>query len=218
MESNLPTAQNPKFRRYYQSLEPLISKQKNRVYTAAIFSFFAISLFGWYAIRPTLNTIIQLRKEIEEKKVVDQKMDDKIASLIEAQTNYQQIEAELAVLDEAIPKNSEVFDVSKQMQNLINNTESTMSSLALTNSIPLVPPTGSPGKKELTADNNEFGFGLNLQGDYPELEKVLSMINTMRRMVNISSFSFTQAQSAGEKSIPESWLNMALQVQTFFKP
>ncbi len=53
-----------RFRRYYQRLGPFLTKQKNSQSTAAIFSLLAVSLFGWYAVRPTVPTILSLRREI----------------------------------------------------------------------------------------------------------------------------------------------------------
>src|SRR4030042_3240810 len=124
MNENLPTQNKfSRFRRYYTAIEPILDKPRTRIYTAVIFSFLAISLFGWYAIKPTVQTIITLRKEIAEKTILNQQMEEKIASLIEAQNQYQAIHPQLSLLKEAIPSNPEAIELVIQTKNLVQTTE-----------------------------------------------------------------------------------------------
>ena len=67
-----------RYKRYYLSMEPVLTKPVNQAYTAIIFSFLAVSLFGWYAIRPTVQTIVTLKREIADKTVLNKQMEDKI--------------------------------------------------------------------------------------------------------------------------------------------
>lgn len=215
MESN-NNSNSKIFQKYFKSLEPLAAKPKNRAYTAAIFSFLAISLFGWYAIRPTLNTIILLRKEIEEKKAINSKLEKKITSLIEAQSNYQAIENELIALDQAIPGDPEVFDLTIQLKNLIAESESTMSAFSLANSIPIGGSRESAISKKAPKEQ-EFGMGIMLEGEYPQLEKMLTLLNTMKRLAATMSFSLTNAKNNATNKISAGWLNMTLQLKSYYK-
>jgi hypothetical protein len=218
MESNYPARDSRnKFQKYYSPLEPLLTKPKNRMYTAAIFSFFAISLFGWYAIRPTLNTIILLRKEIEEKKVINKQMEDKITQLIEAQSNYQQIENQLILLDDAIPQNPDVIDLSTQLKNLVATTESTISSLILSGSVPLLSNESASDKLKINSQK-DFDIGITLDGDYTEIEKVLEKVNNMRRVVNTLSFSFGEPKNNGKSNVSSSWLGLVLRLKSYYQP
>ena len=78
-----------RYRKYYHSLEPVLAKPRSKAYTTIVFSFLAVSLFGWYAIMPTIQTILFLQREIKDKTQLSTQMEDKIAALIEAQSYYQ---------------------------------------------------------------------------------------------------------------------------------
>src|SRR5689334_1508190 len=84
-----------RFKRFYQQLTPTLKKPKAQASTGAVFSFLAIALFALYAIRPTAQTIIYLRREIADKTVVNKQMEDKITALIEAQNTYESIQDRL---------------------------------------------------------------------------------------------------------------------------
>jgi len=87
-----------RYKKYYLNLVPLLQQPVSRAYTTIIFSFLAISLFGWYAIRPTMQTIFELKREIADKTDLNQKMEEKISALIEAQAVYQDIETKIPVV------------------------------------------------------------------------------------------------------------------------
>jgi cell division protein FtsB len=217
MNPNLPTNnQFSRFRKYYTSIEPIWEKPKNRIYTAIIFSFLAISLFAWYAIRPTVQTILFLQKDIADKTIVNQKMEQKIAQLIEARANLDEIQPRIYLVREAIPENPDALDLSLQLRNLINSSDATMSSLTL-GGIPLV----SSDTKTKTGNNvssAEFHINTILMGGYPGLESVLDQMNIMRRMITVSMLNFSLTGetrfSAGSTVIP---INLTLKLNSYYK-
>ena len=214
---HLPTNnQFSRFRKYYTSIEPIWEKPKNRIYTAIIFSFLAISLFAWYAIRPTVQTILFLQKDIADKTIVNQKMEQKIAQLIEARANLDEIQPRIYLVREAIPENPDALDLSLQLRNLINSSDATMSSLTL-GGIPLV----SSDTKTKTGNNvssAEFHINTILMGGYPGLESVLDQMNIMRRMITVSMLNFSLTGetrfSAGSTVIP---INLTLKLNSYYK-
>src|SRR3972149_7715954 len=107
-----------RYRRYYQSIENITKRPNTHFYTTTIFSFLAVSLFGWYAIRPTIQTILFLQREIRDKTELNKKMEDKIAALIEAQAYYQEVEPLLPVLDESLPSQPDAIPLIMQLRNL----------------------------------------------------------------------------------------------------
>src|SRR3989338_2007521 len=107
-----------RYKRYYQSIEQVANKPQARAYTTAIFSFLAVSLFGWYAIRPTLQTILYLRREIIDKTDISKKMEEKISNLIGAQATYQSVENQLPLLHAALPTNPQAVSLVQQIKKL----------------------------------------------------------------------------------------------------
>jgi Tfp pilus assembly protein PilO len=204
-----------KFRRYYRSLEPIMEKPKNRLYTAAIFSFLAIALFGWYAIRPTVQTIIYLQREITDKSALDRQMEEKIASLVEAQASYENAKEFLPVLDDAIPNTPDAIDAIFQIKNLVATTQATMSSVRVSD-VSLVPSTEqSQAKKQ---DKQEFLITLTVSGVYPEVESFIQSLVTMRRIFTIEQVNFIPLkENTGLTNTTGKILKLTLQLKAYYK-
>jgi Tfp pilus assembly protein PilO len=206
------------FKRYYRSLEPILEKPRNRVYTAVIFSFLAISLFAWYAIRPTIQTIIYLRREISDKSVLDKQMEQKIANLIEAQANYENIKDQLQLLDEAIPLNPDTLDAISQLQNLISTSGATISAIRVA-SVPLVAAGDENAKTKTTQPSHSYSINLTVDGRYSDLEQYLQEIINMRRILTVDQLSIlpdkdTTSQSSSESG---SLLRLTIQLDSYYK-
>jgi FtsZ-binding cell division protein ZapB len=216
---NLPTHnQFARFRKYYTALEPAWDKPKNRVYTAIIFSFLAISLFGWYAIKPTIQTILVLQKEIEEKQAVNSKMDQKIENLIKARAALDAIAPQLYLIDEAVPNEAEALDLSLQLRNLINESSATIAALTVSQ-VPLTPVDATAIKTDQRLKSTDFMVSTTIGGGYDSFENVLRNINILRRLVSIQSMTIRVAK--GEeiiiKSLGDNQLILSLELKSYYK-
>jgi hypothetical protein len=214
---DLPTNNRfTRFRKYYKPLEPLINKPKNRIYTAIIFSFLAISLFGWFAIKPTIQTILILRREIADKTEVNNRLEQKITTLIAAQAAYQEVQSQISVIDDAIPAYPNALDAVYQIRNLVNDTTATMSSLTSSG----VPFTITKDPKITTNNINNFiAFNLStaVSGSYNSLENILANLDNFRRMVVVDTFSISPTSTAVKTASGSAeGLNMSLQLRSFY--
>ncbi len=180
-----------RYKRYYQSLQPVLDKPANRAYTAIIFSFLAISLFGWYAIRPTMQTIFTLQREIKDKTDIDKKMEDKISALIEAQAAYQEIETNIPIIAEALPPIPDPARAVAQIRNLAHESNVAFNSV-------IVPPLAldndpGPTKQKIVTNNKlaDFVVTVSVIGAYADIKNFLEGIMDLRRIVQIDSMTFT---------------------------
>jgi Tfp pilus assembly protein PilO len=178
-----------RYKRYYQSLEP--ATPAKRAYTAIIFSFLVISLFGWYAIRPTMQTILTLKREITDKTEVNKKMEDKISMLIEAQAVYQEVEPALPIVDQALPITSDALRAALNLQALASDSNVTFTNIAIS-TIPLTNDT-SPGGHQQTASSKLVNFPVSLSviGAYVDVKQFIQGILNLRRIIQIDSMVFT---------------------------
>lgn len=186
------------FHRYYQRLQPIMKKPKARATTTAVFSFLAISLFVLYAIRPTAQTIIFLRREISDKTALNQKMEDKITALIEAQTNYESIQDKVPLVDEALPQNPDAIILARQLRNLANISGASISAMNMS-SLPIVTREATPGAK-LAGTNSkpiEFPVSIVIEGNYAALKAFLKGLLTLRRITTIDMMSFKHSTGNG---------------------
>lgn len=199
-------------RRYYQALQPVMSRASTRSYTTLILSLLAISLFGWYAIRPTVRTILFLRREIADKTTLNQRMEEKITALIEAQAVYEDVQPRLSLIPQALPETPEVMDAVIQIRNFALVSGASVSAIQVS-TVPILGsgarvPTPSPAthSQEPLTDNDEasskpttsneggknqlsFPLTATVAGPYPVVKSFLEGILNMRRLVGIETLT-----------------------------
>jgi len=181
------------FHRYYQKLQPIMKKPKMRASTTAVFSFLAISLFAWYAIRPTAQTIIHLRREIEDKTALNKQMEDKITALIEVQEKYENIESKLPILKQALPNNPDAIILARQLRNLAASSGASISAIQIP-SLPFLGQEATPGAKIAPPKPLEtFPISITLTGQYSSLKLFMDGLLNLRRITSIDLISFKVA-------------------------
>lgn len=170
------------YRRYYQIISDIQKRPNTHLYTTVAFTFLAVSLFAWYAIRPTLQTILYLRREISDKTEVNQKMEEKIASLIVGQNNMSQVEPNLPLLSQAIPQTPDAVSLLGQLHSLAGVSGASLSAARVSD----VSVTG-----EEASGSGEISLTVTLAGAFEQLQAFLGGMIDMRRIVTIDSINFT---------------------------
>ena len=184
-----------KYKRYYQTIEPNLEKPANRAYTAIIFSFLVVSLFGWYAIRPTMQTIFLLKREIKDKIQLNIQMENKISALIEAQAAYQGIETKIPMINQALPMIPDAVNLVAQLRKLSAQSHVTMIGINLP-SLPIAEEATDPQKVDIAKKLAEYFITLSISGAYTDVKAYLQGIADMRRIVQIESMTFVPQRSA----------------------
>jgi Tfp pilus assembly protein PilO len=209
-----------RYKRYYQSLEPALQRPATRAYTAIIFSFLVISLFGWYAIRPTMQTIVTLQREISDKTELNKKMEEKISALIEAQAAYQTVEQYLPLVDQALPAIPEAPRAIRDLQASAAYTRVAVTNVGVS-ALPLTADTGS-GKQHATASGiTEFPLSLSVTGPYLDVKNFLQEILNLRRIMVINSMFFkpvraSESVASASASPPSTQVNIDVKLTLFY--
>lgn len=185
-----------RYKKYYLSLEPILNKSTNRAYTSVIFSFLAVSLFGWYAIRPTMQTIFTLKREISDRTTVDKQMEDKLSALIEAQATFENIQNSLPVLSEALPKNSDPVQAAVQLRGLADETGISVKGLSVP-SVDLVSQTVKSANPT-TGKIVSVPLTITISGNYAQVKEFLTGITNLRRITQITGMTFAPKKFASE--------------------
>ncbi len=175
----------------------------SQTYLELILSFAAVAFFGWFALRPTITTIVDLLTEIDDKQEIVSKLDQKIDALVAADTTYKSVESQLPLLDEALPTDHQVAQFTSQIETLaqesgvnlvkfnyhpfplskdtkLETTRSRASSRASGGS-----STGAPAWKSLQ-------FEIEVSGEYPQFRQLVAQLYQLRRLVLINSLSLQQ--------------------------
>ena len=191
----MPIESSEKYRRhrhYFVDLSRFYQKKQVRVYTGLVFSLITIVFFLIFAIRPTLVTITGLIKEIKDKKEVTEKLENKISQLTSAQAEYQQIQKELYLVDEALPVNANFPLLALQLEALARKDALKIGSLQY-EKIALrtegLKAANIKDKGDLHKIIPGVGFNLSVSGDYSQLKTFIGNLLSLRRSILLDDYS-----------------------------
>lgn len=129
-----------KIKKEFYSLLRKQGKQKIITYLYIIFSLIAITVFGFFAIRPTLATISELHKEKEDAEFTLEKLEKKNQALQSLSSEYSQIENDLIIVNDAIPASPKIPELTRKIEVLANRNNLVIQTLN-TGPIELFPAT-----------------------------------------------------------------------------
>src|ERR1035437_7860822 len=92
----------------YLELIPDLKKEKAQKYITIVLTLVTIITLGLFAINPTLSTIANLQKQIDDNNFVQQKLQQKINDLAILQGKYSDLQNDLPVVYNAVPKTTEI--------------------------------------------------------------------------------------------------------------
>jgi len=178
-----------RYRHYFTDIRRFYRKKKVRVYTEIVFSILTVAFFLFFAIRPAVITITGLIREINDKKMVVQKLEEKINNLNLAQREYFSVENDLYLVSQALPEDSQVSVLVRQIEGLCLKVGVSLegvqySSLDIRNKIIQNKP-------------QSFRIDLVVSGNYQNLKNFLHSLNNFRRIFQIDSFGFKTFKEDG---------------------
>lgn len=198
------------FSRYYTYVAPLLQTEKNQAYTMLVLSFFAIAFFGFFAIRPTILTIVSLQREISDAEKTDQALAQKMKQLAQAQDTLLRLSPKKAVIDQALPPNPNVSSIvrlleaqaqkagvtmgSMQFRSIVLNGEEAVSA---TNSSQVQAATtevtteGTPNAQKTAVQESvtvtPIKVTFNTNGTEAQVSNLLHQLTTTRRLITVDS-------------------------------
>lgn len=184
---------------------PIMSSKKTASYFTLTLSLFTLSFFGLFAIRPTLITAISLMKQVSDLRKLYIDYENKIGTLIRAQTEYEQIRDDIQLVDKALPINSSFSKLAITIEKFANQEDFTINQFQI-DPVPISNPS-------TTGKLYDFGFTLVGTGKYPSVSSFLNHIVNWKRIVNIKSLEF--AQTGGTSSAT---LRLSLKATTHYEP
>lgn len=188
----------------YSQFLPNFKEEKTQKFTTLIFTFIALSFFGFFAISPTISTITELNKELDDNTLVDQKLGQKINNLTILQQKYTSLQPDLPIILGAIPKNPEVPLFAAQVQAIANDSNVALDSFQTFE----VEVNNNPDPRQYS----NFTFALTAEGTYNDLSIFLSNLSNMQRIAGVDILSLIK------RSGTSNFLQLTLKGKTFFSP
>lgn len=178
-----------RYSRYYTFIKPVIKNKQVQTYSPLVFSLISIMVFGLFAIKPTVSTILALQKSIKQEQDILDQLTKKEYAISQGTNNFNKIPpTTLAKIDTLLPNRTAITDLTNDLVTIANANQASMSALQF-QPINLV---GQPQTLSAHPSQEEILFTINIQGDYPKITKLINDLNNSDRMIVIDSVNLTQ--------------------------
>ncbi|MBI2036466.1 type 4a pilus biogenesis protein PilO [Candidatus Microgenomates bacterium] len=177
----------PRLRYYYRTIIPLFEKPKVAAYTMLTLSFFTIAFFGIFAIKPTLATIAQLKKQIEDQKSVLTRLNDKMTQLRTAEVAYENVRPDIDAVLTALPDKPQTASLLEKLNSTLKNNSIDVTILQFSQ-IELREPI------EASSSAGILGFALSGKASYDNIVNFVNVISQMDRIVSIDSLNIAKTE------------------------
>lgn len=167
-----------------------------RVSLELVFSILAVIFFAVFAVKPTLQTMSELIKEIEDKRALEEQLEQKIASLNTAQTQYQQFGQQFYLLDEAIPKTAALVEGLKIIEKIASENNLIIQGITIS-----AVPDELVKANENNASRESLTFNVDLSGDYLNIRQFIESLMSSRRMILVDQVNFSLGNNRYQKNL-----------------
>ena len=191
--------------KYFPKL-PYLSQERSQKFFAIVLTLLALSFFGFFAINPTVSTIVKLRKEVSDSEFVYKELETKIKNLSILRKQYSSMQTDLPVVMDAITTQPDVHLLFAQVQGAAQ--KSSVKVKKLQNfEVEILKNNKTLGKKYYS-----YSFAIAGSGPFENISDFVSTITNMQRVIDIDIFSINSA--TGQSSQP---LEFNIQATAFFK-
>ena len=183
---------------------PYLKEERTQTFAMVVFSLIAMSFFGVFAISPTLSTIAQLRKQIDDSQFVERQLDQKIQNIQILQNLYTQLQPDLPYVTNALPTAPTIPLLIAQINKLAQQNDVQVSSLQ-TQAVELTKIQNAQ------TPFNAYTVTFALSGDYTHLTDFLKQYAQFERIVGIDSLALSPDQTKANA------LNLNITSTVYFK-
>ena len=179
-----------KQRDLFTALQKFYQRPVAQVSLELFLSISAVLFFAIFAIRPTLLTMSDLLKEIEDKEKLDKQFSQKIAALSTVQPLYLQLQDQLLVLDDAIPSSPQLIYSLKVIEKIASELRLVITSINVVE----IPEEKDVEKEVITLTSFEridVPLVISISGDYPSMRQFVESLKEYRRSFVIDTIIFT---------------------------
>ncbi len=178
----------------YLEMLPDFKEKKNQQYTTLVMTLVALSLFGLFAIGPTIQTIVQLQKQLEDSTFVNDKLGEKIKNLGILGDSYTLIQNDIPLVLEAIPQTPTTSTLVGQIQALSGINNISINKLQIFQVDLTKTEEGKLGY-------SSFIFSIDGKGSYKNIFTFVSTLTNFQRIVTIDSLTITSgSQDQGQST------------------
>jgi len=198
-----------KYKRYYTFIEPFFKDPVMRTYSSLVLFFLTVSFFILFAIKPTLNTIISLNKQIADGRMTNEALQQKINALSLAQNEYASMTTYFPIIFSTLPEKPKVADFISTLERMASASGVTISSLQFQ----AVNLLDAPVKEEGNPSLREVGFNTVISGDY---KNIVTFSEYLRKFQRVTSLANLNIGPSREKAGAKNTLTVNFTAKTYY--
>lgn len=195
-------------------LKKFYERPVTKVSVELVLSIVTVMVFALFALRPTLNTMSQLLKEIEDKRKVNEALEQKARALGTAQRELTTFENRFQILSQAIHPQLSLDSALYYLEYLVARENITLAQLQIEEfplGEPEQTPSPSPSPAPRTAQGttpataartpkeiNEYAFQVTFDGEYGEVLRFFAALEQVRPLFVVNDFSFRTRESSDD--------------------
>jgi Tfp pilus assembly protein PilO len=191
--------------KYFPTL-PYLTPERSQKFFGIVLTLCAISFFGFFAISPTVSTVLKLKKELSDNQFVFNQLDIKIKNLTELRKQYFDLQNDLPAITSAITIQPDASVLFAQIQSIAQTSNIAIKKLQ-NFEVEVLRNDKSAGKNYYS-----YSFSIAGIGSFENISRFISTITSMERIVNIDGFSINNATDQSSES-----LGFSVQGSAFFK-
>lgn len=179
------------YSRYFTYVKPLTKHPIIKNYGSAIFTLLTISILIFFAIKPTVETILVLQKKLADSEEVLQKVTQKANNLSLGKNNHDNLDQSIKEkISGNIPDTVSLKSVVQTLEQAAEIHEASVSALQFQ---PLVIDTKISSQMKALS---EISFTFNTEGDYENLIALLQDLKNSSRLISIDSLSMSKVSDS----------------------
>lgn len=175
------------YSRYFTYVKPVTKLPIVKNYGPTIFSLLTITILVFFAIKPTVETILVLQKKLADSNEVLQKITQKANNLSLGKENYDNLDQTVkGNILAFIPDTVSLRSIIQSLEQAALRNEASVSALQIQ---PLIVETKSSNQ---IGSVTEISFIYNTEGSYENLIALLQELKISNRLISIDSLSMAK--------------------------
>ena len=190
--------------KYLIALLPRLKEKKVQNFTTLALTLITFSIFAIFAIAPTVGTIADLQKQIDDNQFVSNQLQQKITTLSLLQDNYSRLGNQLPAVFDGIPTDAQIATFLGQLQ-----------SVAVLSNVNVERVQTLPVDLSLTTgaiNYSSYAFAIDVDGTPDNISIFLNNLIGFSRLVSIDALSYGKATRLA------SIYKLSVRGKTYFQP
>lgn len=186
-----------------------------QVSLGVVLAFLITAFFIMFAIRPTLATIVTLKKNIDESRTTLKDLETKTSALAKAATLLEKIKPQIRLLETSIPPDGMRYEeLAYNLEALAQSTGTNLESFALGESIvsSRLVNVYTPNKKQEIVPAM---ITIRINGTYPQVRAYLTRIASTIRLTSIESVAILK-DGTGSRTSEGGTLTMTISGSVYY--